>query len=94
MTIIHVGTMKFRNEPVEIEAILFDGSNATEVINWVGSDLCEYCITSPGPSLLITTPEGARRADEGDWIIKGNSGEFYPYKPDLFATKFRPVQSE
>ena len=41
----------------------------------------------------IRTLEGTMRADEGDWIIKGVQGEFYPCKPDIFAATYEPVAS-
>jgi len=43
-----------------------------------------------GP-LLIHTLEGDMMAQEGDWIIKGVKGEFYPCKPDIFAATYEPV---
>jgi hypothetical protein len=94
MTIIP-RTLKFRTQPREIEAVRFDGSNAEEVIEWVGSDLCESRTAGRSDftrSLLVTTPEGVRRADKGDWIIKEELGVFYPLKPDLFETKFQPIE--
>lgn len=27
-------------------------------------------------------------ADDGDWIIKGIKGEFYPCKPDIFELTY------
>jgi hypothetical protein len=30
-------------------------------------------------------------ADEGDWIIKGVKGEFYPCKPDIFEATYEKV---
>jgi hypothetical protein len=94
MTIL-ARTLKFRTQPLEIEAVRFDGSNAEDVIEWVGSDLCEPCAAARGDfirSLLVTTPEGARRADTGDWIIKEGLGVFYPLKADLFETRFMPAE--
>jgi hypothetical protein len=84
---------KFRNKTVEIEAMLFNGSNVGEVIQWLGRDLCEHRggEGEKSKSLLIITPEGARRAEAGDWIIKGVCGEVYPFKPDLFEAKFEAV---
>jgi hypothetical protein len=41
MTIV-ASALKFRAKPIEFEAVLFDGSNAEDVIDWVGPDLCEY----------------------------------------------------
>lgn len=35
-------------------------------------------------SLPIKTLEGTMTADEGDFIVKGVKGEFYPCKPDIF----------
>jgi len=38
--------------------------------------------------LWIDTLEGEMLALEGDWIIKGVAGEFYPCKPDIFALTY------
>ena len=34
--------------------------------------------------MKIKTLEGNMQASEGDYIIKGLRGEFYPCKPDVF----------
>lgn len=41
--------------------------------------------------LLIPTLEGVMEASEGDYIIKGVKGEFYPCKPDIFEATYEPV---
>ena len=41
--------------------------------------------------LVVKTLEGNHRADEGDWIIKGVQGEFYPCKPDIFEATYDKV---
>jgi hypothetical protein len=38
--------------------------------------------------LLIKTLEGTMLAVEGDFIIKGVNGEFYPCKPDIFKKSY------
>lgn len=38
--------------------------------------------------LLIPTLEGLHIARDGDWIIKGVKGEFYPCKPDIFEMTY------
>ncbi|MEE7714225.1 hypothetical protein V3J85_23230 [Bacillus sp. 5001] len=43
-------------------------------------------------SISIPTLEGVMTADEGDWIIRGVQGEFYPCKPDIFAATYEPTQ--
>lgn len=39
----------------------------------------------------IETLEGTMRAVQGDWIIRGVQGEFYPCKPDVFAATYEEV---
>jgi hypothetical protein len=43
--------------------------------------------------LLIPTLEGTMLGTEGDWIIKGVSGEVYPCKPDIFHQTYEPVEN-
>jgi hypothetical protein len=47
--------------------------------------------------LLLNTLEsnkktGSLLATEGDWIIKGVNGEFYPCKPDVFEKTYDAVE--
>lgn len=44
--------------------------------------------------LPIVTLEGTMIASEGDYIIKGVRGEFYPCKPDIFAEMYEAVEEE
>jgi hypothetical protein len=41
--------------------------------------------------LTIRTFEGDRRADAGDWVIRGIQGEFYPCKPRIFERTYEPA---
>jgi hypothetical protein len=43
-------------------------------------------------ALDIPTLEGTMRAEQGDWIIRGVHGEFYPCKPDIFAATYEPAE--
>ncbi len=93
---IATGAKRFRNRPHEIEAMLFDGGNADEIIDWLGEELCETSTSASGFSttteaLIITTPEGGRRADVGDWIVKGRDGSAYPMKSLIFTSKFEAL---
>ena len=42
--------------------------------------------------MKIKTLEGDMIASEGDYIIKGISGEFYPCKPDIFKATYEEVE--
>lgn len=84
--------LKFRKRPVEIEAVLFDGTPASSqyVIAWADKS---YSATRGDGALLVAieTLEGTMYARPGDWIIKGVQGEFYPCKPDIFAATYEPA---
>ena len=82
--------MKFRKKTVVIEAVQFDGSQASkDRILILGA---RFQITLDG--IAIRTLEGTMLASEGDWIIKGIAGEFYPCKPDIFEKTYEPVVCE
>lgn len=83
---------QYRKKPVVIEAIEWTGGNVKDVINFMDGQNVSY---SDSTGLLIHTLEGIHHATDGDYIIKGVKGEFYPCKPDIFAATYDPVgQSE
>lgn len=43
--------------------------------------------------MVINTLEGTLKAEPGDWIITGISGERYPCKPDIFEKTYEPITS-
>jgi hypothetical protein len=83
---------KYKKKPVIIEAIQFvdDAERITEISNFVGEGLSiDY--SKKEPVLKIKTLEGVMTASEGDYIIKGVKGEFYPCKPDIFDNTYEEV---
>lgn len=92
---------KFRKKPVVIEAVQFDGLNATEISDFVGKKLSPVLESdtayqagqgAPIFSLGIVTLEGTMKAMPRDWVIKGVNGEFYPCKPDIFEKTYEPAE--
>lgn len=81
--------MKYRKKPVEIEAMLWSGANASEIDSFLGAGKHYW----EHYELYIKTLEGDHHAKIGDWIIKGVKGEFYPCKPDIFEMTYEPVDS-
>lgn len=79
--------MKFKKKPVVIEAMQLTRNFAVVVVEWVGKDnirlynLGEF--KEDACYVEIETLEGVMTAREGDWIIKGVNGEFYPCKPEI-----------
>lgn len=85
---------KYRKKPVVIEAIQFKRDCFEDVKNFVGENVVNFrterCIN--GKSYCdIETLEGTMTATEGDYIIKGVSGEFYPCKPNIFEKTYEEV---
>jgi hypothetical protein len=84
---------QFRKKPVVIEAIQFNGFDGSP--DFVGQELAlflETAVICAGKrKLAIYTLEGKMEVSEGDWIIKGIKGEFYPCKPDIFEATYEPV---
>ena len=90
--------MKFRKKPVVIEAIQLRWDTWNEMCDFVGmgklSDGKPEGISLPNNiiGLSIPTLEGVMTASEGDWIIKGVNGEFYPCKPDIFEKTYEKAE--
>ena len=77
----------YRKKPVVIEVM---GPLSTDNIG----DTAYWCRAAFSRSLCevsIETPEGTMTASEGDYVIRGVQGEFYPCKPDIFAATYDEV---
>jgi hypothetical protein len=97
--------MKFRKRPVVVEAVQLTWANWDKICEfvptpwfvrgcYVDKDGHETLDTSLGRmGLVLRTLESQEFvAVEGDWIIKGVQGEFYPCKPDIFETIYELVE--
>lgn len=93
--------MKYRKKPMVIEAIQWNGSNLPEVMKFIGSEFKYESNTSyvtskfsyMNGSLTINTLQGVMEVSNGDYIIKGIKGEFYPCKSDIFQATYEAVGS-
>lgn len=77
---------RFRKKPVIIEAIQWTGENREQVLAF-----CPSAYWTSRDGMIVPTLEGNHFANEGDWIIRGIKGEFYPCKPDVFAATYDQV---
>lgn len=90
---------KFRKKPVVIEAMEWDQTkNRFDIMmsDWKGfSDVVTAFETSASgkivSSLRLKTLEGTLNVSDGDYIIKGVKGEFYPCKSDIFHKTYDRV---
>jgi len=83
--------MKFRKKPVVIEAVQFTRSRASRHAALEFTGLAAFWRDNNGGEMVIRTLEGDLIASQGDWIIKGVKGEFYPCKPDIFDATYERV---
>lgn len=83
----------FRSKKVVIEARHFAPStnpeSAADIIEW--SDAITGVDTNGENYYVIQTLEGPMTVSEGDYVIKGLVGEFYPCKPDVFHQKYESI---
>lgn len=78
---------KYRKKPVVVKAIRF---TTVEALKKSFPDINIYEKTK-GVEIYIQTPEGGMKISEGDYIIKGIKGEYYPCKPDIFEESYERV---
>lgn len=86
----------YRKKPVVIQAIQLSRRFADVALNEVGlENVGEYNLgefEEDSCYIEIKTLEGIMKASEGDWIIKGVNGEFYPCKKDIFHKTYEEVE--
>ena len=78
---------KYRKKPIVIEAVQLTPDTVNQCL-----DFCEGKMKfHPLTGVVIETLEGNMVANNGDYIIKGVKGEFYPCKPDIFEQTYEKV---
>lgn len=80
--------MKYRKKPAVVEAVLWNGDNYKEVIDFTENKIWFDELGN----IWIATLEGDMIAKKWDYIIKGVQGEFYPCKPDIFKETYEKVE--
>ncbi len=89
--------MRFRKKPVVIEAVQYPCEHPA----LRRCDCASHCDESTGSGAacsmcgreFIETLEGRMAVSDGDWIITGVKGEYYPCKPDIFVATYEQVES-
>ena len=88
--------MKYRKKPIVVEAIQYKGGyiDFDKVQDFVGDKLIPYFYSADEGKwdIQIKTLEGRITASEGDYIVKGIIGEFYPVKPDVFDMTYEKIE--
>lgn len=87
---------KYRKKPVVIEAIQYTKNNIHEVMDFIEKhskkDNSRYLAYDVNHNkYFINTLEGKYLLTEGDYVICGVKGEFYPCKSDIFEMTYELV---
>ena len=79
----------YRKKPIAIEAYQYTGDNFLELQDWSDDHvaLSDYNYDS----VCVYTLEGPMWFDEGDYVIKGVRGEFYPCRKDIFEESYEEI---
>ena len=82
--------MIVRKKPVEVEAYKLTQDNAAMLSDWCKGLLIKRADNFEA-SIQIMTLEGVMTARQGDYIIKGVEGEFYPCAPAIFEKTYEVI---
>jgi hypothetical protein len=75
-------------------AVKWDGSSETFGLicsNFNCWASLKFAMGNEKNSILIDTPEGQMRCEEGDYVIEGIKGEIYPCKAEIFESSYEEV---
>lgn len=84
---------KYRKKPVVIEAVQYT-DNRKEILKFIYPEMTEGTLDSIDKMnlpVVIETLEGDMTVSDGDYVIKGIQGEFYPCKPNIFEATYERV---
>lgn len=90
----NVMVKKYIKKPVTVEAVRLDiPNNDREVLAFIGAfaENGSAIVDFEKKTMAIPTLEGVMTAQNGDYIIKGIEGEFYPCKASVFEASYAPA---
>lgn len=79
---------KYKKKPIIVDAIKYDKQHIGKMLNFCG--VLEY--NPHNNEYYVRTLEGRMKVNDGDYIIKGINGEFYPCRADIFLKTYEEVE--
>lgn len=82
---------EYEKRPIRVKAIKFTGENREAVLRFAMPQLSDDAINGAVVMqlpIVINTLEGDMLVSQGDYVIQGIKGEFYPCKPDIFEATY------
>lgn len=71
------------SKPVDAEAVLFDGTNADEILKFAGEAVTLLNVGMNDVTVRVHTNNGPVDLLRGHWLIRGAS-DYYPCDPQTF----------
>ncbi len=82
---------RYRKKPVEVEAMRFTGSNGATIALWAKEHARPVSEMHAPLVMAVYTLHGVTKAEIGDWIVRGPSGDYWPVKADIFEETYEPA---
>jgi len=88
--------MKYRKKPIVVDAVSYDGNfRCLDIFPF--SEVRGIIVSQKenGKACLkIETLEGTMTVSQGDWVVRGIKGEYYPVRDDIFHLTYEPADPE
>ena len=81
---------RYIKKPIAIEAMQLTNESIQGVVDWI-HDTDTRAYWAGENNIVIETLEGDMLAREGDYVIRGVRGEFYPCAKDIFEETYEEV---
>lgn len=81
--------MKVRKKPIIVDAYQINHDTREFLSEWADLTWCETGLSYT--KYMIPTLEGIHECAEGDYIIRGVEGEYYPIKKHIFEKTYEVI---
>ena len=85
--------MKFRGQPIEVEAVRWTGDNLAEIRQFTDHDFVYEMDPEEKILMLSVVKHGYGIAYPGDWIIRGVLGHCYVCEAEAFTKSYIPLEA-
>lgn len=82
---------RYVKKPIAIQAMQLTNESIQDVVDWI-HDTDTRAYWAGESNIVIETLEGDMLAREGDYVIRGVRGEFYPCAQDIFEETYEEVE--
>lgn len=82
---------RWQARPVTIEAMQYTPEDRDLVELWMTQQGCTWWRDNVDV-VRVLTPQGSKPVQEGEWLVRGTVGEWYPVADQVFRLKYRSTE--